>query len=401
VWLRVATDSLLFCTRTTTGTVPLKQRNRNRELEPTPEQNLPTTATALAICQTELVDWEPMTVHIGLIGGGNISETHARAARGIGGVSIGAVYGTNQKKVAQLSAACGATPYSDFDKFLAHRPMELVAIGSPSGLHAGQGIAAARKGLHVLTEKPLDISTVSADELIAAAAQAGVKLGVFFQDRFKTDLIRLKEWVEAGILGKPILIDARVKWFRPANYYADSRWRGTLRFDGGGALINQAIHTVDLLLWVYGEVSAVQAVRRTALHNMEAEDTLVALLEFKNGAIGSFQAATSVFPGYPRRVELTGSEGTVIIEHDRLLGVHLREPPKDFQSMGNDQNASASSATVSDVRGHKAALIDFIHAIETNGTPRCSGIEGRKSLALVEAIYVACASGKRIELKGM
>ena len=340
-----------------------------------------------------------MTVHIGLIGGGNISETHARAAREIADVSIAAVYGTNQQKVARMGATYGAIAYTDFDKFLAHWPMEVVAIGSPSGLHAEQGIAAARKGFHVLTEKPLDISTDRADALIGATDEAGVKLGVFFQDRFKTDLLRLKEWADRGILGKLILADARVKWFRPQNYYGDSRWRGTLRLDGGGALINQAIHTVDLLLWVCGEVSAVQAVRRKALHKIEAEDTLVALLEFKNGAIGSFQAMTSAFPGYPRRVELTGSEGTVIIEHDRLLAADLRNPPKDFQSTGDDQNASASSATVSDVRGHQAAMEDFIRAIETNGTPRCSGVEGRKSLALVEAIYEACASGKRVELE--
>jgi UDP-N-acetyl-2-amino-2-deoxyglucuronate dehydrogenase len=340
-----------------------------------------------------------MTVHIGLIGGGNISQTHARAAREIPGVSIAAVYGTNQEKVARLSADFGATPYAEFQKFLEHRPMDLVAIGSPSGLHAEQGVAAARKGLHILTEKPLDISTARADELIAATEEAGVKLGLFFQDRFKTDLIRLKDLVAAGTLGRLILADARVKWFRPSSYYGDSKWRGTLGLDGGGALINQAIHTVDLLLWVCGEVSAVQAVHRTALYQIEAEDTLVALLEFKNGAIGSLQAATSAFPGYPRRVELTGSEGTIIIEHDRLVSADLREPPKDFQSMGNDQNASASSATVSDVRGHQAALEDFIHAIETNGTPRCSGVEGRKSVALVEAIYASCASGKRVELK--
>jgi UDP-N-acetyl-2-amino-2-deoxyglucuronate dehydrogenase len=340
-----------------------------------------------------------MTVHIGLIGGGNISETHARAASEIPGVSITAVYGTNAEKIARLSARYGATPYANLEKFLAHRPMEMVAIGSPSGLHAEQGIAAARQGLHVLTEKPLDISTARADELIAATAQAQVKLGVFFQDRFKTDLIRLKELVDTGLLGKLILADARVKWFRPASYYGDSKWRGTLRLDGGGALINQAIHTVDLLLWLCGEVAAVQAVRRTALHKIETEDTLVALLEFKNGAIGSFQAATSAFPGYPRRVELTGSEGTIVVEHDRLLSADMRQPPKDFQSTGNDWNASASSATVSDVRGHKAALMDFIHAIETNGTPRCSGAEGRKSVAVVEAIYAACSSDKKVELK--
>ena len=340
-----------------------------------------------------------MTVHVGLIGGGNISETHARAASGISGLAVAAVFGTNRENVARLSAQHDATPYFDCEKFLAHRPMDFVAIGSPSGLHAEQGIAAARRGLHVLTEKPLDINTARADALIAAADEAGVKLGVFFQDRFKADLMRVKEWVEAGILGKMILADARVKWFRPASYYSGSRWRGTLRLDGGGALINQGIHTVDLLLWLCGEVSAVQAVRKTALQKIEAEDTLVATLEFKSGAIGSLQAATSVFPGYPRRVELTGSEGTVIIEHDRLLAADLRKPPKDLRSTGDDQNASASSPTVSDVRGHQAVLEDFVQAIQTNTTPRCSGVEGRHSVALVEAIYEACGTGKRVDVK--
>ena len=262
-----------------------------------------------------------------------------------------------------------------------------------------QGIAAARRGLHVLTEKPLDISTARADALISATDEAGVKLGVFFQDRFKADLMQIEKWIAAGILGKLILADSRVKWFRPASYYADSRWRGSLRWDGGGALINQAIHTVDLLLWLCGDVSAVQAVCKTAFHKIEAEDTLVASLEFRSGAIGSLQAATSVFPGYPRRVELTGSEGTVIIEHDRLLAADLRKPPEDFGSTGDDRNPSSTSPTVSDVRGHQAVLADFVHAIETNATPRCSGTEGRRSVVLVEAIYAACHLGRRVELK--
>jgi len=340
-----------------------------------------------------------MTLHVGIVGGGNISETHARAVQEIPGLEIAAVYGTNSQKVARLSAKYGGAAYPDFERFLAHRPLDFIAIGSPSGLHAEQGIAATRHGLHVLMEKPLDISTDRANALIAATNRAGVKLGVFFQDRFKADLIRLKEWADTGVLGKLILADARVKWYRPPSYYADSRWRGTLRLDGGGALINQAVHTVDLLLWVCGDVSAVQAVQKTALHKIEAEDTLVVLLEFKSGTIGTLQATTSAFPGYPRRVELTGSEGTVIIEHDRLLAADLRKPPADLQSTGNDQNASASSATVSDVRGHRAALEDFVQAIKTNGTPRCSGVEARRSVALVQAIYAASASGRRVELQ--
>src|SRR5262249_31068334 len=205
------------------------------------------------------------------------------AGRAIPSVEIGAVFGTNQEKVRRLAKEYGGAPYFDFEAFLAHRPMDFVAIGSPSGLHAEQGIAASRRGLHVLTEKPLDITVRAADELIGTATDAKVKLGVFFQDRFKADLIRVKNWVDAGVLGKPILPDARVKWFRPQEYYGDSRWRGTKALDGGGALINQAIHTVDLLLWMFGDVARVQAQKKTALHQIEAEDTLTALLEFKDG----------------------------------------------------------------------------------------------------------------------
>ncbi|HKV60544.1 MAG TPA: Gfo/Idh/MocA family oxidoreductase [Candidatus Acidoferrum sp.] len=338
-----------------------------------------------------------MTVHIGLIGGGNISETHARAARAIPGVEIAAVCGTNAEKVARLCREYGGKPHSELDQFLAHRPMNLVAIGSPSGLHAAQGIAAAQRGLHVLTEKPIDISTERADALIAAAVKAGVKLGVFFQDRSKPDILRVKKAVDSGVLGQPILADARVKWYRPPEYYANSKWRGTWALDGGGALINQAVHTVDLMLWMFGDVVSVQAKSKALLHSIEAEDTLVALLEFASGAFGVLQATTSVFPGYPRQLELTGSEGTVIIAQDRLLAADLRNPSLDLQSSGKaDENPSASSPVVSDARGHQAVLEDFLQAIQNNTTPRCDGREGRRSLALVEAIYKACRTGERV-----
>lgn len=340
-----------------------------------------------------------MTIHVGIIGGGNISETHARAAKAIPGVKIAAVFGTNSEKVRRLATEFGAAAYFNFEEFLSHKPMDFVAIGSPSGLHAEQGIAAARRGLHVLTEKPIDVNTKAVDALIAAASENKIKLGVFFQDRFKTDLLRVKSWLDKGVLGKPILADARVKWFRQPEYYGKSKWRGTFRMDGGGALINQAIHTVDLLLWLFGDVASAKAQKKTALHKIETEDTLVALLEFSNGAVGVFQATTSVYPGYPRRVELTGEEGTIIIEHDRLVAADLRKLPADFQSQGDDKNASASSPTVSDFRGHQDAMEDFIRAIQNNLMPRCSGIEGRRSLALVEALYEACETGGRVEVR--
>jgi UDP-N-acetyl-2-amino-2-deoxyglucuronate dehydrogenase len=340
-----------------------------------------------------------MTTYIGLIGGGNISETHARAAGAIPDVKIAAIFGTNRAKVDRLCRDYGGKPYNDFEMFLAHRPMDLVAIGSPSGLHAEQGIAAAQLGLHVLTEKPIDTRVERADTFIAEAQRQGVKLGVFFQDRCKPDIVHVKAAVDAGALGKPILADARVKWYRAPDYYVNSRWRGTGALDGGGVLINQAVHTLDLMLWIFGDITSVQATSRTALHKIEMEDTLVAILEFRNGAVGILQAATSVFPGYPRRLELSGSEGTLIIEQDRLLAADLKSPGNALlKSSQADENLSSSSPVVNDSRGHQAVLEDFLQAIRTNTEPRCNGKEGRRSLAAVQAIYEACRSGRRVNM---
>ena len=345
-----------------------------------------------------------MTIRIGLIGGGNISETHARAARAILEVEIAAVHGTNAEKIVRLCREHGGTPYQDFDAFLQHRPMDLVIIGSPSGLHAEQGIAAARKGLHVLTEKPIEISTARADALIAAAKQSSVQLGVIFQDRTKPHIRQLKTWLDEGLLGKVLFVDARVKWFRPPEYYATSRWRGTLALDGGGALINQGVHTIDLLLWLLGDVVRVQARTATLLHKIEAEDNAVATLEFASGALGIFHATTAAYPGYPRRVEISGTQGTVILEHDRILVADLRKSAaaaavsaslSALTESAKDENQSASSAAVSDFRGHQAVLEDFLEAIQQTRAPACDGLEGRRSIALIESIYRAAKTPDR------
>lgn len=329
-----------------------------------------------------------MTCHIGLIGSGNISQAHARAARAIPGVQIAAIFGSNAQTVARLAAEHHAAPYNDFAAFLAHKPMDMVVLGTPSGLHAEQGIAAAERGLHILTEKPIDITTKKADALIAAADKAGVKLGVIFQDRLKPNIQLLKGWLDRGLLGKPLLVDARVPWYRPPEYYSNSRWRGTFALDGGGALINQAIHTVDLVLWLLGDAARVEARTATVLHKIEAEDTAVATLKFASGAVGTFLATTAAYPGYPRRLEITGTEGTVILEHDRIVAVDLRNPAEDFAgTTKGDSNQSASSAAVTDISGHKAILEDFLRAIANDTEPICNGREGRRSLALVEAIY--------------
>jgi predicted dehydrogenase len=337
-------------------------------------------------------------VRVGLIGGGGISETHGRAASEIPGVEVVAVAGSNATRVEALAKRHGAVAYADAEALVCHRPLDLVLIGSPSGLHADQGIAAARERLHVLTEKPIDVSTTRADALIAECERAGVKLALFFQDRFAPALVRLKQALDDGALGRPLLASARVKWWRPPEYYAASRWRGSKTLGGGGALINQGIHTVDLLLWLLGDVKRVFASARTALHGIQVEDILVATLEFGGGALATLEASTAAYPGYPRQVELTGTEGTVVLQQDRILAADLRAEHPDLLSGEASTNASASSPTVSDVRGHRAVLEDFLEAVRTGRAPRCDGREGRRSLAVVEALYLSARTKAPVDL---
>lgn len=339
-----------------------------------------------------------MPVHVGILGGGNISETHLRAAQEIEGVIVSAVCGENGQKVARLAEQVGAAAFENDQSFLEFQPMDVVLIGSPSGLHARQGVAAAGHGLHVLTEKPVDIKARRVDFLIESCRKAGVQLGVFFQDRVTPDFVLLKQHLDSGRLGRPLSAAASVRWFRPPEYYSGSRWRGTWELDGGGALMNQGIHTVDLLLWMLGPVVRVQARAATLLHAIEAEDTLVACLEFVSGALATLEATTAAYPGYPRRLEITTTKGTVTVEHDRITRAEFR-PPVEFESAGSsNRNDSARSAVVSDVRGHRRILEDFLEAIRVGRPPVCDGQEGRKSVALVEAIYASARTGETVEL---
>jgi UDP-N-acetyl-2-amino-2-deoxyglucuronate dehydrogenase len=339
-------------------------------------------------------------LHVGIIGGGNISETHARAVQETTGAEVAAIYGINQERCARLAELYGGQVYDRLDSLFEHRPLDMVAIGSPSGLHAEQGIAAARRGLHVLVEKPIDITLERADALIDECERARVQLGIFFQDRAAPGIRKLKNLVDAGALGKPILVSGRVKWYRPPEYYGNSRWRGTWALDGGGALMNQGVHTVDLLLWLMGDIKRVSARAITALHQIEVEDTVVASLEFASGAVGTLEAATSAYPGYSRRVELTGSEGTIILERDQIVAADLRTPIEGLiEDEEKGSNIGATSPVVSDVRGHKIILEDFLRAIETGVRPLCDGYEARRSVELVRAIYESSRTGQAVTLK--
>jgi UDP-N-acetyl-2-amino-2-deoxyglucuronate dehydrogenase len=333
-------------------------------------------------------------VTVGLIGSGNISRTHARAAEAAG-LAVGAVLGRTLEGATRLAGDHGATPYADAPSFFAHPGLDFVIIGTPSGQHADHGCEAARRGLPVLVEKPIDVTVERADALIDAAAAARVPLAVCFQERFAPDLCAVKDMIARGALGRLLVIDARVPWYRPPTYYTSAAWRGTWARDGGGALMNQGIHTVDLLLWLAGDVAQVRGRVDTVRHTIEVEDTASALFEFACGAHGTLTATTAMYPGYPRRILIAGTAGTITIERDSVIaadldagrpeGLTVRPPAID--------DGRASTPIVSDVSGHRAVIEDFVRAIQSGACPRCDGIDGRRSVAVVRAVYDASASG--------
>jgi UDP-N-acetyl-2-amino-2-deoxyglucuronate dehydrogenase len=341
-----------------------------------------------------------VSIHIALLGGGGISETHARAAQAIPGVQVVAVHGQDEERVRRLAESCGAAPYRELGPCLRHRPLDLVMIGSPSGLHGEQGQAAAEQGLHVLVEKPLEISLARALGLVETADRHGVRLGVCFQDRTSPVLLALKRLIDEGHLGRPHLVAGQVRWYRPPEYYGRSRWRGTWALDGGGALMNQGIHTVDLLIWLLGDIARVSALSRTALHRIEVEDTIVAVLEFAGGAVGTLEATTAAYPGYPRRVQISGSAGSVTLEQDRVVSLDLQRPV-EFPLAGATQSGplGASPAVLADFSGHRRILEDFLTSLATGRPPLCEGREGCRSVAVVEAAYESARRGAPVEVR--
>jgi predicted dehydrogenase len=348
-----------------------------------------------------------VTLRVGFTGGGNITDTHIRAVQAVPGLVPVAVAGRNAGRIAALAAQYGLETAPTVDALLA-RDVDLVCLGTPSALHADEiGVVAAAKR-HILTEKPLDVSVERCDTAIAAVENAGVSMGVFFQDRCTPAFRTLKQALDDNALGRPLLVDARVKWYRAPEYYGGSRWRGTWALDGGGALMNQAIHTVDLLLWLLGDVTRVSAKAATLLHDIEVEDSVVATLEFASGALGTLIATTAAYPGDPRRVEITGTEGTAAIEQDRVVRWDVRDPRSDgspalvpaFDAAAAG-NASGSTAVVADATPHRRVVEDFVEALRTGRRPACDGREGRRSVAVVTAIYESSRTGAPVDLQAV
>ena len=325
-----------------------------------------------------------------MIGAGNISATHVRTLAGIAGVTLAGVYGPRLERAQAVADIGGGRGYDSLERMFAAESPDMVIVGTPSGLHGEHAAAAVRHGIHVLVEKPLEITVARVDALIAHASERGVTLGVVFQDRVKPGVRALKAAVDAEPFGRVALIRAQVPWWRPPEYYRDSRWRGTWALDGGGALMNQGIHTVDLLLWLCGPVTRVSGKAVTRCHDIEVEDTAVAILEFASGAIGTLEATTCAYPGRPRRIEISGAAGTAILDGDRFA--------PDAQPAADAPPQNVASPVVSDVSPHRDVIADFIEACRRRRPPVCGGLDGRRSVQLIEAIYASSRLGRPIDV---
>ena len=342
-----------------------------------------------------------MTTEIGfgLVGYGLIGKVHAEVIQSITGARLLAVCGRDRNRTGEFAARFETTGYTDYDDFLKHPGMEIVSICSPNGSHAELGIKAARVGKHVLVEKPIEINLARADRLIEACESAGVKLGVIFQSRFLPSARKIKNSIDQGRLGRLMLGDAYVKWYRVPEYYAPGSWHGTLSLDGGGALINQAIHTVDLLRWMMGPVEKVFAIKAALRYpQIEGEDTLVASLRFKNGALGVIEAATSAKPGFMRRLEISGERGTVILDGDKISCWTIDGETEEADTGEQITDGSSNPAAISN-EGHRRQIEDMIKAVSENRAPLIDGREGRKSLELVSALYESAMKGEAVNLK--
>jgi predicted dehydrogenase len=266
-------------------------------------------------------------------------------------------------------------------------------------------IAAARAGKHVIVEKPLEITLKKCDRMIEACEMAGVQLGAIFPSRFHDSSVKLKRAVDVGRFGRLTLGDAYVKWYRTQEYYDSGAWRGTWALDGGGALMNQAIHSVDLLTWLMGPVVEIQANATTLAHErIEVEDTVVATLRFANGALGVLEATTAAYPGYLKRIEFHGSEGSALLEEEDLKGWDFANPREEDQAIleqvkqHKSTGGGASDPAAIGHHGHAMQFRDFIEAVRNNRPPAIDGREGRRSVEIILGVYKAAETGKTVKL---
>ncbi len=346
-----------------------------------------------------------MALGFGVIGCGMIADFHARAIADVRGAKLVAGYDTVPSAAERFAARTGCKPYRELDDMLADRAIDVVTIGTPSGAHLEPAVAAARAGKHVIVEKPLEITLRRCDRIIAECRKAGVALSTIFPSRFHDSSVELKRAVDGGRFGRLIVGDAIVKWYRTQQYYDSGAWRGTWQLDGGGALMNQAIHSVDLLTWLMGPVVEVRAQTALLAHERIAvEDVALATVRFANGAVGVIEASTAIYPGYLKRIEIHGTAGSAVVEEEDIIKWDFaKTAPRDeaiLKKMNQRKSGGGGAADPKAIghHGHARQFRDVVAAIRKSTSPLVDGAEGRRSVEIILAIYKAAETGRAVSL---
>ncbi len=334
---------------------------------------------------------------VALVGCGRISKNHFDAIAKVDGVSVSAVCDTVESRAKAAGESLGVPWFTSYEKMLKEAPCEIVTIATPSGLHPAHGILAANEGKHVVCEKPMAITLASADELVHACDAANVQLFVVKQNRLNPPVQLLKRAIDKGRFGKIYIANTTVRWTRPQEYYDQAPWRGTWEFDGG-AIMNQASHYVDLMQWVMGPVESVMAKTATLARKIEAEDTGLAILRFRSGALGVIEVTMLTYPkNLEGSITILGEKGTAKIGGTAVNKVEhweFAEPEAD------DALVAAADTNPTSVygSGHEGYYKNVLSVLRGDAKPDTDGRGGRKSLELILGIYESARTGKEVPL---
>jgi UDP-N-acetyl-2-amino-2-deoxyglucuronate dehydrogenase len=338
----------------------------------------------------------------GFIGAGAIANFHAKAVAAARGARAIGVVSRRRSTAETFAKEHGLGFASDSVQELLKQPgLDAVCITTPSAMHLEPALAAIRAGKHLMIEKPLDSTVEGTDHILAEAEKSGVRVGSIFQARFGDAARQVKAAMDAGRFGRMVLASCYVKWNRTTEYYTG--WKGKLSEDGGGVIINQAIHGVDLLQWFAGMPVEVFAWATQRVHRIESEDTCVAALKFGSGAFGTIEGTTATWPGWSRRIELCGEHGSVVMEDDDITRWDFRvERPEDGQIRAMRESAAMGSGAAAPmnikIEGHQRQIQDFIDGINERRPFFIEGREARKAVQLVRAIYDSAASGRPVHI---
>ncbi|HUX22078.1 MAG TPA: Gfo/Idh/MocA family oxidoreductase [Spirochaetia bacterium] len=346
-----------------------------------------------------------MGLGIGIIGLGAISDFHAEAAKAVGKDTLVACCSRDLKKAQAFGRKHACAAYGTVEEFLKHPGLDVVSVSTAAGHHMEPALAAIAAGKHIIVEKPLEISLERCDRIIEAAEKKGVLVAGVFQSRFNDVARVIKDAIEKGRFGRISLGDAYVKWFRSQEYYDKNLGRGTWSYDGGGSLMNQGIHAVDLLQWFMGPVESLSAYTSTVGHTgIEVEDNAVAALRFKSGAFGTIEASTAVFPGFLKKIEISGTTGSMVLEETLLKAWEFAksdacdEDTRRTYGGEKSEGGGAADPLAIGFDGHRRQFQDLMMAIESGGRPLVDGVEARKSVEIILAIYRSASERKEVLL---